>query len=76
MIYDDEARRFNFVSGLVCGAVLGAGLAMLVAPQKRFPTRRLKRATRSLTGRAVGGLDQVRETVGSAFEAGRRRLGG
>ena len=34
MYYNDEARRFNFLSGLLCGSVLGAGLAMLVAPQK------------------------------------------
>jgi hypothetical protein len=34
MYYHDEDRRFNFLSGLICGSVLGAGLAMLVAPQK------------------------------------------
>ena len=34
MYYNDEARSFNFLSGLLCGSVLGAGLAMLVAPQK------------------------------------------
>lgn len=78
MIYDDEARRFNFVSGLVCGAVLGAGLAMLVGPQKRLPAR-LKRTTRSLAGRAAGGLEgvrgMVRDTVEDALHAGRQRLG-
>jgi hypothetical protein len=34
MYYHDKDRRFNFLSGLICGSVLGAGLAMLVAPQK------------------------------------------
>jgi len=30
MYYDDEARRFNFLSGLLLGTVLGTGLALLV----------------------------------------------
>jgi gas vesicle protein len=43
MYYNDEARRFNFLSGLLCGSVLGAGLALLVAPQKGVRLRRLAR---------------------------------
>ena len=70
MIYDDEARRFNFASGLVCGAVLGAGLAMLAVPQKR----RLRRATRSLAERAAEKLERVRDSVEGAVDAGRSRL--
>jgi gas vesicle protein len=64
MYYDDEARKFNFLSGFAIGAVLGlvAGLA----------TRPLKRASGSVTGRrgraslpelAAGG---VRTVVGRA----------
>ena len=33
MRYDDEARRFNFISGLVCGVILGSGLALIAAPR-------------------------------------------
>ncbi len=43
MFYDDEARRFNFLSGLLLGAVLGTGLALIAAPQGR---RKMSRKTR------------------------------
>jgi gas vesicle protein len=35
MYYDDEARRFNFLTGLLLGAALGAGVALIVRPQRR-----------------------------------------
>ncbi|HET7321146.1 MAG TPA: YtxH domain-containing protein [Longimicrobiaceae bacterium] len=34
MYYDDEARRFNFLSGLLLGGVVGAGVALLLAPRR------------------------------------------
>jgi gas vesicle protein len=46
MYYKDEARRFNFLSGFLCGSVLGAGLAMLALPQKEVPPRRLRQIAR------------------------------
>lgn len=55
MIYDDSSRRRNLLTGLVFGAVLGAGLALLFAPgegvgeRARYvlrSTRRLGRAGR------------------------------
>jgi hypothetical protein len=51
MHYDDTARRFNFLAGLGLGAVLGAGLAMLVGPRKTF--RRVRRRTRGRSPAAV-----------------------
>lgn len=42
MYYDDQARRFNLLSGLLSGAVLGAGIALLLRPEARSgATRRL-----------------------------------
>lgn len=35
MYYDDEGRRFNVLSGLLFGTLLGAGIALLAAPAKR-----------------------------------------
>jgi hypothetical protein len=34
MYYDDEARRFNFLSGFLLGAVLGTGLALVGGRQR------------------------------------------
>lgn len=80
MYYDDAARRFNFVSGLVFGAVLGAGVALLVAPQDRVRgSTNLARRARRLGRRARRGLDRVRDGVEDSLldtlAAGRQRFG-
>jgi hypothetical protein len=44
MYYDDQARRFNLLSGLLAGVVLGAGIALLLSPDlARTPRVRLRR---------------------------------
>lgn len=74
MYYDDEARRFNFVSGLLLGAVLGTGLALLAAPQarKRKSPRRIRNSAATLRKRTGEGLDDARDraskAAGSAFK--------
>jgi gas vesicle protein len=40
MDYDHEGQVTNFISGLVLGAIIGAGVAMLTAPQSGRRTRR------------------------------------
>ena len=40
MEYDHEAQVLNFLSGLVLGAVIGAGVALLTAPESGNRTRR------------------------------------
>lgn len=65
--------------GFVLGAVVGAGIALLLAPGSGSDTRkRLADAGRRLGGAARKGLDQARDTVSdlkqdatSALEAGR-----
>ncbi|HET6233131.1 MAG TPA: hypothetical protein VFE05_23845 [Longimicrobiaceae bacterium] len=79
MYYDDQAKRFNLVSGLMCGAVLGAGLALLLVPSRsRSPVERAGRAARKLRKRAARGLDGIRDGVGGladgAARAGRKRF--
>jgi len=40
MEYDQEAQFLNFISGLLLGAVIGAGIALLTAPESGRRTRR------------------------------------
>lgn len=68
MYYDDEARRFNFLSGLLLGAVLGAGLALVAGP----PRRRKPRRIRGTVGRLGVG---ARRLGAEAREAARSRAG-
>lgn len=63
MYYDDEARRFNFLSGLVLGAVLGTGLALAAAPRIRSrersrPLNASAAALRRGAGRARAGFEE------------------
>jgi hypothetical protein len=78
MYYDDEARRFNFVSGLLLGGVLGAGLVLVADPQRRFrKPRHLRSGYQRARGSAEGGASLVREGLSAALElaveAARRR---
>ncbi|CAN5612848.1 hypothetical protein BH23GEM6_BH23GEM6_27050 [soil metagenome] len=66
MYYDDEARRFNFVSGLLLGSFLGAGLALVARPPKRF---RKPRRIRSGYSRARGGAARLTGGVADALSA-------
>ena len=53
MFYDDEARRFNFISGLLLGAVLGTGLALIAAPEERRKRMRKMRQRGSALKNAI-----------------------
>ena len=48
MEYDHEAQVTNFIAGLILGAIIGAGVAMLTAPQSGRRTRR--RIQKAATG--------------------------
>jgi hypothetical protein len=61
MYYDDEGRRFNVVTGLLFGTLLGAGLALLVTPQSRLPQPRLPERLRPRSLRPEGRV--VRRTA-------------
>lgn len=64
MEYDHEAQVLNFLSGLVIGAVLGAGIAMLTAPQSgRRTRRRIRKAAGELRDTASDRWDDLAEDV-------------
>jgi gas vesicle protein len=80
MEYDDHSTQVvNFVSGLVLGAVLGAGVALLTAPQSGRRTRRRIRRTavdvRSNAGDRWEELaDDVKTRVDDALSGARSRF--
>jgi hypothetical protein len=77
MYYEDQSRRFNLTSGLLSGAVLGAGIALLLLPD-RARVRRIRRAATGLGRTAARRAGELREDVGYTVQdtvrAGRRRL--
>ncbi len=79
MEYDDDGRIFNFVSGLICGAAIGAGVALLLAPEPGKKTRkRIGRAAEDLREDATERwdvlADEVRDRVDEALSGARKRL--
>jgi gas vesicle protein len=75
MYYDEESGAINFVAGVLVGAVLGATVALLAAPQSGKRTRRqLKKAVYSARDNAGERWGDLSDEVRSAVEAGRKRI--
>lgn len=67
MEYEDEGQAFSFIAGIVLGTLIGAGVALLVAPQSGRRTRRqIQRVAEDLG-------DTTRERLDDAGEDVRRR---
>ncbi len=65
----------NFVAGMVLGALIGAGIAMLVAPAEGSVLRkRLGRRARELGEQAREGLDEAAHRTRRQLARRRRRL--
>lgn len=79
MEYENEARM-SFMSGLVLGAVIGASVALLTAPEPgRRTRRRIQRSANDFrdtaTDRWEDLADEVRGKVDDALEGARGKLG-
>ena len=78
MYYEDQSRSFNLASGLLSGAVLGAGIALLLLPDRTSRSRRIGRAAAGVGRRAARRAGELREELGDTLHdtvrAGRRRL--
>jgi gas vesicle protein len=61
MDYDDDTRM-SFMSGLILGAVIGASIALLTAPEPGRRTRRRIQRT----------ANELRDTAGDRWEDLRR----
>jgi gas vesicle protein len=61
---DDGTHVFSFLSGLALGAVIGAGVALLTAPQSgRRTRRRLRRAAVDLKDTASDRWDELAQDM-------------
>ncbi len=69
MEYDNDSHVLNFVSGLVLGAVIGAGIALLTAPDNGRTTRkRLRRAASRLKSDAGDKWEELADDVGKKVD--------
>jgi hypothetical protein len=70
MYYDDQAKRFNLVSGLLCGTVLGAGVGLLLISGRVGE----ERSTPSLRKSAATALERARGRARRGGALARRRF--
>jgi gas vesicle protein len=62
--HEEQGSTRPFVSGLLLGALIGAGLALLFAPQSGEETRRIiRRKTKKLAAEAQDRYDDLTDRV-------------
>ncbi len=76
MYYEERSSGgLSFLAGLVLGAAIGAGVALLTAPQSGKRTRRkLQRAALGVRDSASDRWNDFTGDVRSVVKSGRRRL--
>lgn len=75
MYYESDNGGLPFLLGIIVGIALGAGLALLVAPQSGQRTRRhLVRRVEDVADDAVGKWDDARDELRSAVRSSRKKL--
>jgi gas vesicle protein len=74
MYFEEEKGTFQFVSGLVIGALVGAGVALMLAPTTGKRTRR-KMLQRVIEGRQELGdrVEDWADELGTRLRRVRRR---
>lgn len=78
---EQERTAWSFVTGLVLGGIIGAGVALLTTPRSgRRTRRRIRRGARRLQGRTSHRLDalasDLKGRVDEAVAAAREQLPG
>jgi gas vesicle protein len=75
MYYEEDTGTVSFVAGVLVGAVIGASVALLTAPQSGKRTRRrLLKAVSTAREGASGRWDELADDVRAAVDAGRKRI--
>jgi gas vesicle protein len=75
MYYEEKDGALNFFVGVLVGSVIGAGVALLVAPQSGKRTRRqLVKAVNEARSDAGDRFEDIADEVRGAVEAGRKRI--
>ena len=75
MYYEKQTSSFNFIAGLAIGALLGASIALLTAPQAGKRTRRqFVRALESARDNAGEEWEGVSGRMKTLVRKGRRRM--
>jgi gas vesicle protein len=79
MEYDRDGQMLSFVSGLVLGAIIGAGVALLTTPSDgRRMRKRLRKGAAELGSGATDRWDEladdVKEKVEQAVKGARKRF--
>lgn len=75
MYYRDESHTAWFLGGMAVGLLLGAGMAMLTAPQSgRQTRRRIRQAMSGAVGSFGDEWGDIGEELKAAVDEGRRRL--
>jgi gas vesicle protein len=74
-VEEGKSRTVSFISGLVLGALLGAGIALLVAPERGVVTRkRLRRFAHRFREDATERLEDIRDAVGKELARKRKKI--
>lgn len=75
MYYDEDTSGVSFLSGLILGMLMGASLALLLAPQSgRRTRRRLVRTVEDVTDGTRDRLDDVTGDLRTAVKSSRKKL--
>jgi gas vesicle protein len=75
LYYEKETNSISFIAGIAIGAVLGASIALLTAPQAGKRTRRqVIRALESARDNAGEEWEGVSGRMSSLVRKGRRRM--
>ncbi|MGH7503485.1 MAG: YtxH domain-containing protein [Longimicrobiales bacterium] len=75
MYYEEQDGALNFFVGVLVGSVIGAGVALLIAPQSGKRTRRqLVKAVNTAKSDAGDRWEEIADEVRGAVDAGRKKV--